>query len=49
VVAAAAFIDAVLLAFVGLPGAFLDAANQFVLLALHELQLVVRKLREFLF
>lgn len=49
VVAAAAFINAVLLAFFGPPGAFLNAANQFVLLAFHELQSVVRKLREFLF
>ena len=49
VVAAAALIDAVLFAFSGLPGAFLDTANQFVFLALHELQAVVCNLREFLF
>ena len=33
----------------GLAGALLDAANQFILLALGELQIVIRKLCEFLF
>ena len=33
----------------GLAGAFLDAANQFVLLAFDELQIIIRKLRKFLF
>ena len=33
----------------GLAGAFLDAANQFILFALDELQFVIRKLRNPLF
>lgn len=35
--------------FLGLAGAFLDASDQLVLLAVHELQIVVRQLRKFLF
>jgi hypothetical protein len=32
-----------------LTGAFLDAADQFIFLALDKLQVVIRELREFLF
>jgi hypothetical protein len=35
--------------FSALHGSFLDATDQFILLALGELQIVIRKLREFLF
>jgi len=47
--ASAAFVNGSLNFFLGLAGAFLDAANQFVFLALDKLEVVIRKLREFLF
>jgi hypothetical protein len=46
---AATFIKGVPADFPGPPGAFLDAAKQFVFLALDELQFVVRKPGKFLF
>jgi len=45
----AAFIHGAFNFFPGLTGAFLDAANQFILLALDELQVVIGELRKFLF
>jgi hypothetical protein len=49
VMAAAAFVQGALNFFPGLAGALLDAANQFILLALDELHFVIRKLRKSLF
>lgn len=49
VMAAATFVHGALNFFPGLAGPLLDAANQFILLALDELQLVIRKLRKPLF
>ena len=49
VMAAAAFVHGALNFVPGLAGAFLDAANQFILLAFDELHFVIRKLRKFLF
>ena len=45
----AAFVHGAFDFFLGLAGAFLDAPDQFVFLALDELEVVIRKLREFLF
>jgi hypothetical protein len=47
--AATAFIDGLFDLFPGLAGAFLDAADQFVLLAFDILEVVIGELREFLF
>jgi hypothetical protein len=49
VFATAAFVHGAFDFFPGLAGAFLDAADQFVFLALDKLEIVIRKLREFLF
>jgi hypothetical protein len=49
VVATAAIINGVPVPPFGLPGAFLDAADQFVLLAVNELQVIVGNLRQCLF
>lgn len=49
VMAAAIFVHGALNFFPGLASPFLDAANQFILLSLDELQLVIRKLRKPLF
>ena len=46
---AATFVNDALDFFLVLAGAFLDASDQFVFLAIHELQVVVRELRKFLF
>ena len=46
---AATFVNDVLDFILVLTSAFLDAADQFVFLAIHKLQVVVRELREFLF
>lgn len=47
--AAAAFISGVSVYFLGPPMPFLNAANQFVLLALNELLFIIRQPRKFLF
>ena len=47
--ATAAFIHGAFNFFLGLAGALLDASNQFILLALDELQIVIGELRKFLF
>jgi hypothetical protein len=47
--AAAAFVDGLYNLFPGLTGAFLDAADQFILLAFDVLEVVIGELREFLF
>jgi hypothetical protein len=49
VVAPAAFIPSALVPRLVQLGAFLNAANQFVLLAINELQIIVGQLRQFLF
>jgi hypothetical protein len=49
VFATAAFVHGAFDFFLGLAGAFLDAANQFVFFALDKLEVVIRKLCEFLF
>jgi hypothetical protein len=47
--AAAAFVHGSFNFFFGLAGAFLNAANQFIFLALGELQVVISELCQFLF
>ena len=44
-----AFLDGMLYSLPGLPGPFLNAADKLVLLALHELQIIVCHLPKFLF